>query len=70
MARGGGPADFGPKGEKLLIQNYVSITDSRIHLQDLNSGETKLIAGGGEGGRGVPRRRSRYRGQGLLPGYR
>ena len=43
-----GPADFGPRGEKLLIENYVSITDSRIHLQDLESGETRLIAGGDE----------------------
>ena len=43
-----GPADFDAAGEKLLIQNYVSITDSRIHLQDLESGETKLLLGGGE----------------------
>lgn len=43
-----GPADFGPRGEKLLIQNYVSITDSRVHLQDLESGESRLLLGGGE----------------------
>jgi len=45
-----GPADFKPDGKHLLIQNYVSITDSRIHLHDLASGETRLVAGGEEGG--------------------
>ncbi len=41
-----GPADFDEAGERLLILNYVSITDSRIHLLDLESGETTLLAGG------------------------
>jgi dipeptidyl aminopeptidase/acylaminoacyl peptidase len=41
-----GPADFDEAGERLLILNYVSITDSRIHLLDLDSGETTLLAGG------------------------
>ncbi|HZX25231.1 MAG TPA: S9 family peptidase [Woeseiaceae bacterium] len=41
-----GPADFDEPGERLLILNYVSITDSRIHLLDLDSGETTLLAGG------------------------
>jgi dipeptidyl aminopeptidase/acylaminoacyl peptidase len=41
-----GPADFDEAGERLLIINYVSITDSRIHLLDVESGETTLLAGG------------------------
>jgi len=41
-----GPADFDEAGERLLILNYVSITDSRIHLLDLESGQTTLLAGG------------------------
>ncbi|HKL62737.1 MAG TPA: S9 family peptidase [Woeseiaceae bacterium] len=41
-----GPADFDEAGERLLIINYVSITDSRIHLLDVASGETTLLAGG------------------------
>jgi len=41
-----GPADFDEAGERLLILNYVSITDSRIHLLDLESGDTTLLAGG------------------------
>lgn len=44
------PADFGPRGKRLLIQNYVSITDSRVHLQDLESGQTQLLLGGDEAG--------------------
>ncbi|NIM02123.1 MAG: S9 family peptidase, partial [Acidobacteria bacterium] len=45
-----GPADFGPGNEKLLIANYVSISDSRAHLIDLGSGENRRLAGGGEEG--------------------
>ena len=41
-----GPADFDEAGERLLIINYVSITDSRIHLLHVESGETVLLAGG------------------------
>ncbi|WP_405226570.1 S9 family peptidase [Lentisalinibacter sediminis] len=41
-----GPADFDEAGERLLILNYVGITDSRIHVLDLESGETTLLAGG------------------------
>ncbi len=41
-----GPADFDEAGERLLIINYVSITDSRIHLLEVESGETVLLAGG------------------------
>jgi len=42
------PMEFGPQGTDLLIQNYVSVTDSRIHLKDLLSGQTRLMAGGGD----------------------
>ena len=41
-----GPTDFDEAGERLLILNYVSITDSRIHLLNLESGQTTLLAGG------------------------
>jgi len=41
-----GPSDFDEAGKRLLIVNYVSITDSRIHLLDVESGETVLLAGG------------------------
>ncbi|MEJ2604905.1 MAG: S9 family peptidase [Gammaproteobacteria bacterium] len=43
-----GPADFDAEGERLLILNYVSIADSRIHLLDVEDGDTALIAGGGD----------------------
>jgi dipeptidyl aminopeptidase/acylaminoacyl peptidase len=39
------PAEFDRTGERLLIQNYISITDSRIHLHDTTSGETRLLRG-------------------------
>jgi dipeptidyl aminopeptidase/acylaminoacyl peptidase len=32
----------------VLLTNYVSISDSRIHLLDLDSGTYELLAGGGE----------------------
>jgi dipeptidyl aminopeptidase/acylaminoacyl peptidase len=40
------PSDWSPDGQRLLLLNYVSIADSRIHLLDLASGEATLIAGG------------------------
>jgi dipeptidyl aminopeptidase/acylaminoacyl peptidase len=43
-----GPAAWSPDGQRLLIQNYVSVTDSRVHLLDLTSGKLQLLAGGGE----------------------
>ncbi|MFQ5891108.1 MAG: S9 family peptidase [Gemmatimonadota bacterium] len=43
-----GPTDWDETGEKLLVLQYVSITDSRIHLIDVRSGERTLLAGGGE----------------------
>jgi dipeptidyl aminopeptidase/acylaminoacyl peptidase len=43
-----GPADFSENGSKLLIENYVSIADSRVHLLDLDSQEVTMLAGGDE----------------------
>ena len=40
-----GPIDWSADGKSLLIANYVSITDSRMHLLDLESGELELLAG-------------------------
>ena len=42
-----GPAEFSANGSKVLLTNYVSITDSRVHLLDLDSGEAQRLAGGG-----------------------
>ncbi len=41
-----GPAEFSESGSKVLIANYVSIADSRVHLLDLDSGQNELMAGG------------------------
>ncbi len=41
-----GPVDWSDDGKKLLIIQYVSINDSRIHLLDLESGESRLLVGG------------------------
>jgi len=40
-----GPADFSADGGRLLTTNYVSITDSRVHVVDLDSGAVSLLAG-------------------------
>lgn len=45
------PGEFSSSGSKLLIQNYVSITDSRVHLLDLDT-ETRTLLSGGEAGGG------------------
>ncbi len=42
-----GPVDFSASGSKVLVLNYVSITDSRVNLLDLDTGELTLLAGGG-----------------------
>ena len=39
-------AEFSATGSKLLLSNYVSITDSRVHVLDLDSGKANLLAGG------------------------
>jgi dipeptidyl aminopeptidase/acylaminoacyl peptidase len=41
-----GPAEFSASGSKMLVENYVSIADSRVHLLDLDSWELTLLAGG------------------------
>ena len=41
-----GGADFSSDGQQLLVGNYVSINDSRIHLLNLGTGERRLLAGG------------------------
>ena len=43
-----GPAEFSASGSKLLLSNFISITDSRVHLLDLDSGEVVLLAGGAD----------------------
>jgi dipeptidyl aminopeptidase/acylaminoacyl peptidase len=43
-----GATDFSPDGANLLVAQYVSITDSRVHLVNLESGERRRIAGGDE----------------------
>ncbi len=40
-----GATDFDQSGNNVLITNYVSVTDSRIHLLNLKTGELKLLAG-------------------------
>jgi dipeptidyl aminopeptidase/acylaminoacyl peptidase len=42
-----GPAEFSASGSKVLLSNYVSITDSRVHLLDLDTQDMILLAGGG-----------------------
>ncbi|HEY5666737.1 MAG TPA: prolyl oligopeptidase family serine peptidase [Gammaproteobacteria bacterium] len=50
-----GPVEFSTSGTRLLVGNYVSITDSRVHIVDLDSGEVSLLAGGdAEASRNVP----------------
>ena len=44
-----GAAEFSASGSKLLLQNYVSVTDSRVLVLDLDSRDTLLLAGGAEG---------------------
>lgn len=41
-----GPSDFSRDGSQLLILNYVSAADSRVHLLDLETGKSKLMVGG------------------------
>ena len=41
-----GPVEFSNNGTRVLAMNYVSVTDSRAHLVDLDSGDVALLAGG------------------------
>lgn len=43
-----GPAEFSESGSKVLVTNYVSVTDSRVNLLDLDTGGVSLLAGGVE----------------------
>jgi len=43
-----GPVDFAPDNSKLLVVQYISINDSRIHIVDLESGDVEQIAGSEE----------------------
>ncbi|MDH3362145.1 MAG: alpha/beta fold hydrolase [Gammaproteobacteria bacterium] len=50
-----GAVEFSASGSKLLLMNYVSATDSRVHVLDLDSGQTLLLAGGpGNTGTNMP----------------
>ncbi len=39
------PIDFSADGKKLLVQQYISVADSRIYVKDLSSGELRLLVG-------------------------
>ena len=43
-----GAADWSPGDDRLLVANYISITDSRVHLLDLETGESSKLVGGDE----------------------
>jgi len=43
-----GPQEFSGSGEQLLVTNYISMADSRIHLLDLDAGTQQLLTGGGD----------------------
>ena len=45
-----GPVEFSANGSEVLVMNYVSIADSRVHLLDLDSGRHEILAGGPKGG--------------------
>jgi dipeptidyl aminopeptidase/acylaminoacyl peptidase len=42
------PIDFSSDGKKLLIQQFLSVVDSRIYVKDMPSGELTLLAGSAE----------------------
>jgi dipeptidyl aminopeptidase/acylaminoacyl peptidase len=39
------PVDFSRDGKRLLVQQFVSVADSRIYIKDLPDGELRLLAG-------------------------
>ncbi|MCH9694577.1 MAG: prolyl oligopeptidase family serine peptidase [Gammaproteobacteria bacterium] len=41
-----GPAEFSESGSRILATNYVSVVDSRVHVVDLDTGASTLLAGG------------------------
>jgi dipeptidyl aminopeptidase/acylaminoacyl peptidase len=42
------PVDFSRDGKLMLVQQFISIADSRVHVLDLESGELRLLAGNPE----------------------
>ncbi len=42
------PIDFSRDGKKLLIQQFISVVDSRIYVKNLPDGELRLLAGDAE----------------------
>jgi len=42
------PIDFSHDGKKLLIQQFISVADSRIYVKDLPAGTLRLLAGDAE----------------------
>ncbi len=40
-----GPGAFSADGRYILLQQYISVEDSRIYLKDLQSGQMRLVAG-------------------------
>ena len=42
------PVDFSRDGKLLLIQQFISVADSRVYVKDLVSGELRLMAGDAE----------------------
>ena len=42
------PVDFSRDGKTLLIQQFVSVADSRVYVKDLPAGELRLLAGDAE----------------------
>ena len=45
-----GPVEFNESGSKVLTLNYVSITDSRVHLLDLDTETHEKLTGGDDAG--------------------
>ncbi len=42
------PIDFSHDGKKLLVQQFLSVADSRIYVKELPDGELRLLAGDAE----------------------
>ena len=42
------PVDFSRDGKKLLIQQFVSVADSRVYIMDISNGKLQLLAGNAE----------------------
>lgn len=43
-----GPSAYSPDDARLLVANYISVTDSNVLVVDLETGAQTVIAGGGE----------------------